>query len=311
MRTAAAWLLALPGVAWALLRVLTNDQNVELTALVSFTPYATAGAVLLFVVVLALRRRVPAVVAGLAALVLVVLVAPRALGGPDQGAGPRMTVMTVNTHEADASAEAIARLARSSGADVVSIQELTPDGVAQLDAAGFGSTFPHRVLRPVGGSSGTGLFSRLPLEPAAAPPALGTRATAARATVPGHGVVEVLSVHPVSSRSSEEWSFWRRGMRALPRATRSGRVRVLAGDFNATLDHREMRRLLGSGYRDAAEQAGAGLTPTWPAGRRLPPLVTIDHVLADDRVRVGEVAVHDVPGTDHRAVVAELILPRG
>ena len=64
-------------------------------------------------------------------------------------------------------------------------------------------------------------------------------------------------------------------------------MRGLAGDFNATLDHAELRRVLDRGYRDAAEQAGVALRPTWPTGKRiLPTLVTIDHVLADRRVQV-------------------------
>ena len=74
-------------------------------------------------------------------------------------------------------------------------------------------------------------------------------------------------------------------MRALP-SSGAGPPRVLAGDFNATLDHAELRRLLDRGYRDAAEQAGVALRPTWPAGKSLPTLVTIDHVLADPRIRV-------------------------
>jgi hypothetical protein len=35
----------------------------------------------------------------------------------------------------------------------------------------------------------------------------------------------------------------------------------------------------------------------------------IDHVLADKRVGVRTVSVHTIPGTDHRAVFAELVLP--
>jgi endonuclease/exonuclease/phosphatase (EEP) superfamily protein YafD len=85
------------------------------------------------------------------------------------------------------------------------------------------------------------------------------------------------------------------------------------GDLNATLDHHELRRLISTGYEDAAGEAGSGLHPTWPrGGRRLLPLsVTIDHVLADARCGVGTVRAFDVPGTDHRALLAELILPRG
>ena len=101
-------------------------------------------------------------------------------------------------------------------------------------------------------------------------------------------------------------------MRALPATGPTGQLRVLAGDFNATLDHGELRRLLGRGYRDAAEQAGSGLRPTWPTdGSLLPAVVTIDHVLADRRVRVASARTVAIPGSDHRGVLAELVLPRG
>jgi endonuclease/exonuclease/phosphatase family metal-dependent hydrolase len=102
---------------------------------------------------------------------------------------------------------------------------------------------------------------------------------------------------------------WRRDLRALP-ASGSGPPRLLAGDFNATLDHAELRRLLDRGYRDAAEQAGVALRPTWPGDRALiPTVVTIDHVLADRRIRVISVRTVAIPGSDHRGVLADLLLP--
>ena len=103
---------------------------------------------------------------------------------------------------------------------------------------------------------------------------------------------------------------WRDDLRALPPATPRGDVRILAGDFNATLDHAELRRVLDRGYADAADTVGHGLRATWPSDRRFPPPVTIDHVLADERCGVRDLEVIDVPGSDHRAVLAELVLPR-
>ena len=67
---------------------------------------------------------------------------------------------------------------------------------------------------------------------------------------------------------------------------------------------------IGTGYEDAASVVGAGLHGTWPEGRKVPPAVVIDHVLADKRVGVRAVSIHTIPGTDHRAVFAELVLPR-
>ncbi len=37
----------------------------------------------------------------------------------------------------------------------------------------------------------------------------------------------------------------------------------MAGDFNATLDHPELRRLLTRGWRDAGRERGEALEPTW------------------------------------------------
>jgi endonuclease/exonuclease/phosphatase family metal-dependent hydrolase len=85
-------------------------------------------------------------------------------------------------------------------------------------------------------------------------------------------------------------------------------VRILAGDFNATLDHARLRRLIDTGYRDAADQLGEGLHPTFPIGQRMPP-ITLDHVLADRRVGIRSFVARRVPRSDHRAVRAELVLP--
>jgi endonuclease/exonuclease/phosphatase (EEP) superfamily protein YafD len=89
-------------------------------------------------------------------------------------------------------------------------------------------------------------------------------------------------------------------------------MRILAGDFNATLDHHELRRLIGRGYHDAGEQAGTGLRMTFPTDASpLPELVAIDHVLADRRIRVVSVRTVPIEGSDHRGVLADLVLPRG
>ncbi|SNS41739.1 hypothetical protein SAMN05216276_100952 [Streptosporangium subroseum] len=72
-----------------------------------------------------------------------------------------------------------------------------------------------------------------------------------------------------------------------------------------------MNDLLGSGYHDAADATGNGLTATWPQQRwESVPGVTIDHVLADSRMAIKAFGVHALPDTDHRPIFAELGLPR-
>jgi endonuclease/exonuclease/phosphatase family metal-dependent hydrolase len=130
--------------------------------------------------------------------------------------------------------------------------------------------------------------------------------------VPDAGNLHVESVHPASLYRPSSLGPWRTGLAGLPGATPDGPVHLLLGDFNATLDQAALSALLGTGYRDAAAVVGRGLVPTWPYTAYGPiPRVTLDHVLADRRVRVRAVAVHPVPGSDHRAVYAELVLPRG
>ncbi len=169
---------------------------------------------------------------------------------------------------------------------------------------------PFYTLEPSLGADGTGLYTRMRLRAGAA---------AGRDAVPrwrrprrrfaAGRRSQLLAVHPAAPDpgSVDEWD---KDLNALPDAEPHGRIRVLAGDFNATLDHAELRRLIGTGYEDAASVVGAGLHGTWPEGRKVPPAVVIDHVLADKRVGVRAVSIHTIPGTDHRAVFAELVLPR-
>jgi endonuclease/exonuclease/phosphatase (EEP) superfamily protein YafD len=102
---------------------------------------------------------------------------------------------------------------------------------------------------------------------------------------------------------------WKQGLELEPRADLHGPVRLLLGDFNSTLDHAPLQALLSSGYRDAAATLGDGFAGTWPYDGTPLPKVTIDHVLADPRIAIRALSAHQVDGTDHRALYAQLTLP--
>ena len=85
------------------------------------------------------------------------------------------------------------------------------------------------------------------------------------------------------------------------------------GDFNATLDHVPLRRLLAFGLRDAAEATNAGWQPTYPApgsttwlGLPVPPLVPIDRVLFSGGLAVSHMWRVTTAGADHVGVVADV-----
>ena len=105
------------------------------------------------------------------------------------------------------------------------------------------------------------------------------------------------------------------GTRPLDRQCAAAPVALqeLTGDGAAdtsTLDHREMRRLIDTGYRDAASVVGAGWRPTWPYDEKwYMPGVTLDRVLADRRIGVRSARPHRISGSDHKAFYAELVLP--
>jgi predicted extracellular nuclease len=85
---------------------------------------------------------------------------------------------------------------------------------------------------------------------------------------------------------------------------------LLIGDFNSTLDHEVLRKLIGTGYHDAAAQLGDGLTTTWPYDGTPLPRVTLDHALVDPRIGVSAYQVSRVPNTDHRSIFVTLTIPR-
>nr|BFE88296.1 hypothetical protein GCM10020093_108970 [Planobispora longispora] len=202
----------------------------------------------------------------------------------------------------------VMRLVRDLKPDVVTVQELTPEARDRLDDAGLRALLPHVVDRAKSGVGGSGLYSRHPVSERPLIELGAFRQARGVISHPSGHEIEIVSVHPCAPSYDSRIPCWDTGLEALPEA--GGQLRVLAGDFNATLDHRPVRDLLDSGYRDAADLTGHGLTPTWPQqGWSRVPGVTIDHVLADRRMAVHAFSVHALPGTDHRPIFAELGLP--
>lgn len=303
-----AWVVVSPFAVWAAARVGGLERGSLTTQLMTATPYAAAGSVIPLLIALASRNRAASAVAMITTAALALSVLPRALGTADATAGRPLKVLTLNMLFGRADAASVMELVRRFDPDVLSAQELTPDAVERLDSAGLKDLMPYRVLEDEYGAGGSGLYAKYPLTQLwGLIPPTGNRMPVATLALPGGKPVEVVAVHPFPPLGPQVQE-WNTALRALPAASGDA-VRVLAGDFNASLDHAAMRELLGRGYKDAADEVGEGLVPTWPANKRIPPIITIDHVLVDSRVGVREVGVHTVPGTDHRAVFAALTVP--
>jgi endonuclease/exonuclease/phosphatase (EEP) superfamily protein YafD len=300
-----------PIVAWAVMRGLGLERGFPLDALIAYTPYVAVAALLAAGVALALRNWAAAVVGALALAWLAAGIAPRAIGS-DESPRPgdlQLDVMAANVHHGTAHPDALVDLIDHRGVDLLSVEELTPSFSRQLRAAGIGAYLPHAVLSMHRGASGGGIYSSFPLRRLAGPPTVEFRMPRAEVALPGDRAIRVVAVHPFPPNPGTTGT-WSAGLHTLPTPDPERPLWVLPGDFNATLDHAELRRILDLGYRDAGDVTGNGLTPTWPEfGHQLPP-ITIDHILAQRGIRVLSYAVEDIPGSDHRAVYARLAIPR-
>lgn len=309
----AVWLLVAGWSTWLAARLLGLERGFPLVPLIAFTPWVALGSVIPIAAAALTRRPLAALLAGVVALGFAAVVLPRAFGGGvGDRSGTALEVMTANLKVGKADPNRFVALVEELDPDLLAVQELTPSIAAALERAELARLLPDSVLRAEPGSSGSGIYATADLRglasPSLAPGGFSMAAATLQPAEFGGPLLEVTSVHTQPPTRGETTALWKQDLDSLPPAG-PGEYRLLLGDFNATLDHAELRSVIDGGYNDAADAAGAGLAFTWPSGRILPPPVTIDHVLADERLGVGDVSVHEISGSDHRAVFAELYLP--
>ena len=314
--TVARWTLIVAGgaavapvVATLLLRQIpiTTPWAVAYVAASPFVPVAGMAALVLFVLA---RSWTGASVAAVLTAVLLITQVPLYLGtAAPSGPTSELIVMTVNMHFGLGDAEDIVQTVRREGVELLAVQELDHGALAALEAAGLEEVLAHAWTRPDGGAAGNGLWSAYPLDPLPRRWGFGHPPVAATMDLDGLPVL-VAAVHAVSPYP-DDTARWSAELDEL--AEWLGEVdgpAVVAGDFNATFDHPQFRDVLAAGYRDAAEQAGAGFLPTFPANRRrLPLLITIDHVLVNGGIVASDVRRVQIDDTDHEGLVATLAVP--
>ena len=227
--------------------------------------------------------------------------------------GPSLKVMTYNVNYGIAGdAETIAVI-RTCGADVVFLQETTPEWQEALDASVAG-VYPHRAFRHWGGAGGLGVLSRLPFEDGGLlePAGDGWFPSWRLIVTTAFGPVQVLSVHlhpPISEGGSYVAGYF---------TTSSVRAREIAGfaahldarlptlvvgDFNEA-DGKAVRFLTARGMRSALpEFYPQANTWRWPTS-----VMTLrerlDHIVYDQRLEPLAADVIYRGQSDHFPVVA-------
>jgi len=226
-----------------------------------------------------------------------------------------LTVMTANLLYGMADPDALTRTVERHDVDVLCVQEVHGQALDAL-AARLADRLPHRLVLPGTRGGGSGIFSRFPLADRRYPSGFGFPPVMADVLVPitlrrdggpRTRTISVLSFHgkaPLGNGGTRPWSQDLAHVRRL--MTDHHGSLIVAGDFNATREHRQFRDLLAGGFTDAAQDAGAGLLPTYPAKPGNVPLGCLDHVLLGRGLVGLDVRTRSQPGSDHRAVIARI-----
>jgi len=312
--------LALPAVPLTLNRLVDSEAG-PAVRIMSFTPLATpwyVADVLLVGSALVLGWAGPRRVVGSVLAVLVVglglhvwWLAPLFVGdnpAPADDAEP-LVVMTTNFYAGDADATEVLGLVEERDVGLLVVNEITFGTLDKLEQAGIDDLLPHRIGEPNGAVDGTMVFSREPLGGATR---LDTVFQSWQVAVgEGDDALTLLAVHPTAPVPPAGAGSWRAEHATLLAAAQESDAALVLGDMNASPDHAPMRAWRDAGYRDSLELVNAGWSPTWPSngitpapGVHPPAMIQIDHVLVSSSLAVTESSTVNVPGTDHRAVVA-------
>lgn len=299
-----AWLLLAVTAVAIWLHYASSRGTVALYATAA-VPFTVITGALAFMVFLALRRWFAVALSVLAVAGLCVTQFPLWVGETPT-AGARFTVISANLQLGAADIDDLARI--TAAADLVALTEVTPEASERIRTSALTQRFPHQYSVPIRLSAGTMLLSRTDLTDRQRVPNMIAANLSAQTSVPGATAVRVLAVHPAAPLTGHSGE-WARDMQVLHShldALPAGPV-IVAGDFNATWDHSQFRKLLDNGFADAAVQAGAGWLPTYPTDRIGDrPLVGIDHVVVRG-FTAAQVRTESLAGSDHRALIVSLV----
>jgi vancomycin resistance protein VanJ len=221
----------------------------------------------------------------------------------------------------------VVQLLAATDADVVALQELTPEHAAAIEAdAAAASRFEYRALFPVPGAAGVGLLSRFPLD--AVDHGSNPFLVQAAVTLPDGQVVTVVDAHPFPARISTATDFrvplWfdatdrdaaiRTVRSRVADLLRQHELLVVIGDFNVT-DREPGYNDLAAGLLDAHREVGQGTGSTWRPDRMkfLPfGVLRIDYLFAGGGIVPTEISEDCTPrGSDHCVVRAAIAVPAG
>jgi vancomycin resistance protein VanJ len=300
--------------------MVSGIENGPIAVAQILTPHLALACVVLVVLAVASRSR-----ALLIALAAVAVLFAGRFGGewwspPPAAAPAELRVLTWNLEAGERAGPDAVRLLGDHPADLVALQELTPEVAAAIDADPvLVARFPHRALEPRPGVAGIGLLSRFPIEGVTG--AIEPVRIEARIRLPDRSLV-VLNAHPFPGRigllagipvgldPTVRNGDLERLRSRVAQLDAAGEDVLLIGDFNTAPTEPAFRRLAGE-LHDAHAEVGLGPGWTWRPARFAflgIGLLRIDLVLSTSALRPVTISTACPSRGDHCLVEASLAL---
>jgi endonuclease/exonuclease/phosphatase (EEP) superfamily protein YafD len=295
--------------------------SAPLIGVAAVAPILMTGAVVAVLAFWVARRRVLTTIAVALTVTVAATQAPLFLvdARADALTTVPLVVLEANLMVGHTDAEAVVALVRDNDVDVLTIQELTQAQLDGLVVAGLERYLPYEAALPSGAAAGTGVWTRRAMTRISVLAASTFHSIVVRTTMSSGEPVTVIAAHPRPPINGLA-DVWDAELRSLDeqlaaRSVETDDAIVVGADLNATWDMTRFRSLLGDGFSDAAELAGAGITATYPTDRKVfgvtvPPFLALDHVLVRG-AEVSNVRVVDLPGSDHRGLLVRVLVPTG
>jgi endonuclease/exonuclease/phosphatase (EEP) superfamily protein YafD len=237
---------------------------------------------------------------------------PLAPARPTPGA-PQLTVMTYNVEFHSAGEPTTLDAIGAGDADVVAMQEMTPD-MADLIREKYAGLYPYQLFAPAGGTDGLAVISRYELGDRGIHPGPGGWHPAWHVNVDVPGIpLQLLNVHLrslLSGNSGALQSYLSTDadhvleIEDLASQCDAGLSNLVVGDFNEGPDGDAVGFLEREGYENVLPEFRPG-QPTWRYRSVAGQLEeSVDHILYDETLRPLDAWVEVKGRSDHLPVLA-------
>jgi len=230
---------------------------------------------------------------------------------PDASVSVTLANLYIDNEEPD---EAINQLFESAP-DVLVMAELTTALVARFDELGGASRFPHRIHpEPITGDYAVGIFSSLAMVDSGVTQQGSLQLVEMTVRTGSGDELRVVAAHPEAPVGRDAFRRWRDQLHELESVLHNAsKATIVLGDLNSGTLQPPFEHLFRSPFRDAHDELGVALRPSWGVAPWLPRwfptlLARLDHLLVSPEVIVVDLEDLDAVGSDHRPFCAELAL---